>query len=68
MNKTAALTSAPEDAAAYQQAIAQCFAEIDQLRDQMARDQAEINRSRARTRIKHRKTRSFTPLAFLGAI
>lgn len=50
MNKTAALTSAPEDAAAYQQAIAQCFAEIDQLRDQMARDQVEIDRARARTR------------------
>ncbi len=32
-----------------QAGIAQCLTEIDQMREQMARDQAEIDRSRRRT-------------------
>ena len=46
------LTATPpaEDAAYYQQAFAQCLAEIDQLRAQMAQDQIEIDRSRTPTR------------------
>lgn len=47
-----ALTTSPaaEDAAQFQLAIAQCLAEVDYLREQMSRDQGEIDRSRARTR------------------
>ncbi len=47
-----ALTIKPstEEAAQFQLAIAQCLMEVDQLREQMSRDQMEIDRSRTRTR------------------
>ncbi len=39
-----------EDAAQFQAAITQCLIEVDHLREQMSRDQMEIDRSRMRTR------------------
>ncbi len=42
-------TPSSEDAAQLQLAIAQCLTEIAQLREQMSRDQIEIDRSRTRT-------------------
>ena len=50
MDKTLTAPPPAEDAAYYQQAIAQCFAEIDQMREQMARDQIRIDRAQAATR------------------
>lgn len=49
MDETLTATPPAEDAAYYQKAIAECFAEIDRLHEQMARDQADIERSQART-------------------
>lgn len=49
MDEMLTLAPAPEDDAQIQQAIAQCFAEIDRLRELMAQDQIEIDRSQAET-------------------
>jgi molecular chaperone GrpE (heat shock protein) len=49
MNKTATIQPAAEESANFETAIQQCFGEIDQLREQMKRDQADIEISRKRT-------------------
>lgn len=50
MDETMTATPPAEDAAYYQKAIAECFAEMDRLHEIMVQDQIEIERSQARTR------------------
>lgn len=50
MNPSAALEASQDEDAELQAGIAQCLTEVEQLREQMARDQIEIDRSRTRTR------------------
>ena len=50
MNQTATLDTPTEDVAALQAGITQCLTDIDLLREQMQSDEAEIDRSRRRTR------------------
>ena len=50
MNPTTTLETPTPEVVELQAGIAQCLAEIEQLREQMSRDQVEIDRSRKRTR------------------
>jgi len=50
MEKTISIEPTAEEAAKIQTAIQQCFAEIEHLRERMRQDQADIEKSRARTR------------------
>ncbi len=50
MEDALATSPATEDAVRFQLAITQYLTEVDQLREQMSRDQIEIDRSRTRTR------------------
>ncbi len=50
MDETMFINPATEDAAQLQLAIAQCLAEVAGIREQMGRDQIEIDGSRLRTR------------------
>jgi hypothetical protein len=50
MEDTVNVDSRPTDPAELRAGIRQILDEIDHLREQMARDQVEIERSRARTR------------------
>ncbi|MBV9852869.1 MAG: hypothetical protein JO250_24685 [Armatimonadetes bacterium] len=49
MDQTATLETPTGDVAELQAGIAQCLTEIEQLREQMSRDQVEIERSCTRT-------------------
>ncbi len=49
MDQSVTLETSANEGAEVQAGIAQCFAEIDQLREQMSRDQMEIDRSQKRT-------------------
>lgn len=50
MDEPRALEPGAEDASRMQAAIAECLAAIEGLREQMQRDQADIERARERTR------------------
>jgi hypothetical protein len=50
MEDALTIKSSTEEAAQLQLAITQCLTEVDHLREQMSRDQMEIDRSRTRTR------------------
>ncbi len=50
MNQTTVFDTPSGEVAELQSSITQCLTEIDQMREQMSRDQAEIDGSRRRTR------------------
>ena len=49
MDKSATIQTTAEDGIRLETAIQECLAQIEQLREQMKSDQADIEKSRART-------------------